>query len=802
MADKELEELRGLLETLEEDDEQREAFLGKKGDDAQYWLDMLQLLADSPDVSSRLRSTIFRVMIRLSKNSGCCPGCLVIQNVEKQGKYPVGGGGFGDVWKGTVGHPGSVQTVCLKVVKVYLTSDVQRSLKEYLREAIVWKQLRHPNLLPFLGIYYLDDTRQEICLVSPWMDRGNLVQYLKDNPQESVNHLSLISDVASGLSHLHIMKIVHADLKGVNILITPSGRACICDFGLSRIADSQVFRLSSSATRPMGTVRWQAPELLNENEIATKESDIYAFACVCYEILTGLFPFHECRNDGAVIRQLSLGKRPSRPETLSESFNTVWEMIEACWQADPPARPSASTIVKDLTAMSPESITPVSAWDDSIGVHLWSNLEQPIASSGAAEPVRSGQNTRSLTRKVSTAVGMHIRWIQDQKRRQKGLSNPPKFDVDSEENRASEPLNYAKNLSHLHPGLQRSSSSDSANSDTSGSYASTSSSTLMRYFPKRFFVIKAASEDILLESIETGVWSNGTVDEELERASRTSVEVYLIFGLKNKEEFWGYAKMAGTSRSRSKQSLSRSLSSESLGTSGKPLNLAIGDENIVPQAPGSPTSPLIAILDLETEPTAHTDTPELMDPSDLLKSLSSTPSLVGDETPQSPTPFARNPEEIRPVSTELDNVIPTPAPPDQLSLDGVIDKLGSLQASRNDDDPWGQSGGDVTERTPEVELGGSMTVGNGPLPDEFKIEWLCTERLPHTRTRHIRNPWNRDREVGFSGDGRELEPGVGQQLIDEWQRYLVEQRAGDRGLLRRRQTGSSSSLGREAGGES
>ncbi|KAJ8080052.1 hypothetical protein PM082_016879 [Marasmius tenuissimus] len=574
MADKELEELRDLLETLVEDDEQREAFLGKKGDDAQYWLDMLQLLADSPDVSSQLRSTIFTVMIRLSKNSGCCPRCLVIQNVEKQGKYPVGGGGFGDVWKGTVGHPGSVRTVCLKVVKVYLKSDVQRLLKAYLREAIVWKQLRHPNLLPFLGIYYLDDTREEICLVSPWMDRGNLVQYLKDNPQEPIDHLSLISDVASGLLHLHIMKIVHADLKGVNILITPSGRACICDFGLSRISDSQVFRLSSSTTRAIGTVRWLAPELLGENEIATKESDIYAFACVCYEILTGLLPFHECKTDAAVMYKLARGKRPSRPEVLSESFTAVWEMMEVCWEADHSARPSASKIVQDLATISVEPVAPASAWDDSIGAHVWSNLEHPVASSGTVEPVRAGQNTRSLTRKVSTAVGMHIRWIQDQKRRQRGLINPSKTDADNEENRTSVPLNYAKNLSHLYPALQRSLSSDSANSDASGSYASTSSSTLMRYFPKRFFVMKVASEDLLLKSVETGVWSNVTMDEELERASRTSVEVYLVFAVKNNEEFWGYAKMAGTSPSRSKQSLSRPLSSESLRTSGKPPDLA------------------------------------------------------------------------------------------------------------------------------------------------------------------------------------------------------------------------------------
>lgn len=54
--------------------------------------------------------------------------------------------------------------------------------------------------------------------------------------------------------------------------------------------------------------------------------------------------------------------------------------------------------------------------------------------------------------------------------------------------------------------------------------------------------------------------------------------------------------------------------------------------------------------------------------------------------------------------------------------------------------------------------------------ESFKIEWICTERLPFYRTRHIRNPWNHDREVKVSRDGTEIEPSIGQQLLEEWER--------------------------------
>lgn len=58
---------------------------------------------------------------------------------------------------------------------------------------------------------------------------------------------------------------------------------------------------------------------------------------------------------------------------------------------------------------------------------------------------------------------------------------------------------------------------------------------------------------------------------------------------------------------------------------------------------------------------------------------------------------------------------------------------------------------------------------DGPVWGEsFKVEWIKTERLPFYRSRHLRNLWNHDREVKVSRDGTELEPGVGQALLEEW----------------------------------
>jgi hypothetical protein len=60
----------------------------------------------------------------------------------------------------------------------------------------------------------------------------------------------------------------------------------------------------------------------------------------------------------------------------------------------------------------------------------------------------------------------------------------------------------------------------------------------------------------------------------------------------------------------------------------------------------------------------------------------------------------------------------------------------------------------------------------GELGRSFRVDWIRTEHLPFYRTKHLRNPWNHGREVKISRDGTELEPSIGQQLLEEWDKRL------------------------------
>ncbi|KAJ7041077.1 hypothetical protein C8F04DRAFT_947734, partial [Mycena alexandri] len=135
------------------------------------------------DSFSVIRPLICNRLLDLSQASGLHPHCFALTGLQKVG-HQVAGGGFGDIWKGLVRG----QSVSVKIVRLFQNSDIKAALKEFTREALVWRQLCHPNLLPFFGLYYFDG---RLCLVSPWMEMGNIMQFLKKEPQ--INRVSLVS---------------------------------------------------------------------------------------------------------------------------------------------------------------------------------------------------------------------------------------------------------------------------------------------------------------------------------------------------------------------------------------------------------------------------------------------------------------------------------------------------------------------------------------------------------------------------------------------------------------------------------
>ncbi|KAG2003007.1 TKL/TKL-ccin protein kinase [Coprinopsis cinerea AmutBmut pab1-1] len=347
------QDFTNLFRSIMEDKVTLKTLLEFRGHDAQVVLNALQWVLDSRKAQPADKGMLLKLLLRLSKHSGSYPPCLALKGIKREDDYPVTSGHFGEVWRGRY----QKQKVCLKVVRVYQRSDVEHFLRIFSREAVIWSQLKHDNVLPFYGVYELDESRR-LCLVSPWMDNGSLREYVRKSLLSEVHHRLLAVDVTQGLSYLHQQGMVHGDLKGDNILIDSSGRACIADFGLSSLVDGEMLRWTTSESTGLGvggTSRWQAPELFdpdNESSRPTCYTDVYSLGCVFYEIFTGNIPFHETTREATVISYVMAGKKPSRPVNNYILYRMeygmreiIWSTIEKCWSRDVSTRPSLDRIL-------------------------------------------------------------------------------------------------------------------------------------------------------------------------------------------------------------------------------------------------------------------------------------------------------------------------------------------------------------------------------------------------------------------------------------------------------------------------
>ncbi|KAJ3872329.1 kinase-like domain-containing protein, partial [Lentinula edodes] len=134
------------------------------------------------------------------------PSSMILREIEREGQNSVSGGGFADIWRGAVNN----QSVCLKVLRLVIEPDAE----QFCNEALLWRQLKHPNILPLLGVNE-EIFAPSFCLVSPWMANKDIITYLKANPTHSRHNV--LTEIAAGLAYLHSRTppMIHGDIRGV-----------------------------------------------------------------------------------------------------------------------------------------------------------------------------------------------------------------------------------------------------------------------------------------------------------------------------------------------------------------------------------------------------------------------------------------------------------------------------------------------------------------------------------------------------------------------------------------------------------
>ncbi|KAJ3873643.1 kinase-like domain-containing protein [Lentinula edodes] len=302
--------------------------------------------------TSQYRRKCLKALRYLAKTFCVLPNSFSVNDVIRIGTHAVSGGGFADIWLGRLNN----MNVCLKVLRIFTSNGKvsQQVLKEFCEEALVWKQLDHPNVLPFIGVNEILFS-PSYCFISPWMKNGNIMTYLENHPEQ--NRLLWISQVADGLQYLHGLDppIIHGDIRGANILIMDDFNCCLADFGLALVTESPSLHEKSLNLR--GSVRWMSPEILDPklfHLIQPKSRDIYAFGCTVVEILSGKVPFQNIKYDVAVISQVLRGCRPEIPASLAQMSGDLPELVSSCWDPMPSRRPTADDISTFLSFYIPK----------------------------------------------------------------------------------------------------------------------------------------------------------------------------------------------------------------------------------------------------------------------------------------------------------------------------------------------------------------------------------------------------------------------------------------------------------------
>ncbi|KAF8606250.1 kinase-like protein [Ceratobasidium sp. AG-I] len=316
---------------------------------------------DSPDLGSQLNTTSVitggtmsaaSVVEHLAKHQ--CPEVTGLLDLEKCGKDPVFGGGFGDVYQG---HLRNGRRVAIKCVRVFVSShdELHKMLKRSARELSVWSKCRHANVIELLGVAQF---RDQIATVSPWMENGSLTDYLARN--RSVDRCRLCVEVAEGLNYLHEIGMVHGDVKAANVLVSDHGTAKLADFG-DTILQEYTLEFTQTTKRNKTSLRWTAPELISEDSSGiSKESDVYALGMTILEIITGKVPFAGKTDHAVMVAVTRRNETPQRPDGFipAESTNgdALWALLERCWAFRPQERPRVSEIVNNMRPMTQEGL--------------------------------------------------------------------------------------------------------------------------------------------------------------------------------------------------------------------------------------------------------------------------------------------------------------------------------------------------------------------------------------------------------------------------------------------------------------
>nr|XP_043612059.1 uncharacterized protein LOC122583749 [Erigeron canadensis] len=269
----------------------------------------------------------------------------------------IGGGGFGKVFKGEVPQGDGFNTIVAKRLDTRLGQGAQ----QFRNEIQILFEYKHENIISLVG--YCDEKNEQI-IVYEYASQGSLDRYLKDARLTWMKRLNICIDVATALAFLHggagkQAIVIHRDIKTGNILLNDEWDAKLADFGLSLI--SPINQETDYVVDHVCGTRGYLDPLYLKSGFLTKESDIYSFGVVLFEILCGrsTFEIHKDKGmylPGFIKESFKKGKgkhddlvfEALKEQIVPKALTAFQTIAYQCLHDDREKRPTAKEVLQQL----------------------------------------------------------------------------------------------------------------------------------------------------------------------------------------------------------------------------------------------------------------------------------------------------------------------------------------------------------------------------------------------------------------------------------------------------------------------
>ncbi len=297
---------------LDLEGEARERFLARLGD-------------DDPALEKEVRE-----LLRLDRSSGEFLEVPASEREPKEiGKYRIvrriATGGMGVVFEAEQSEP--KRRVALKLLRGGPLADAFQ-LRLFRREVESLSRMQDPTIATIHDAGHTDDGLP--YFVMELVPGVPLDEWVRRERPDDVKRLSLFVEICGGVDHAHTRGVMHRDLKPANILVDDQGRPKILDFGVARVADSDVAVTTISAVgRPVpGTLPYMSPEQVSGPPADVDfRADVYALGVLLFQLLTDRLPFDfDGRSTAESVRMIGEGA-PARLRSVRPDLDVDLETI-------------------------------------------------------------------------------------------------------------------------------------------------------------------------------------------------------------------------------------------------------------------------------------------------------------------------------------------------------------------------------------------------------------------------------------------------------------------------------------------